>query len=250
MTYLRFEINGKRCYGILENKTVHEISPNYFTKFKKTGKRFKISAVKLLAPCEPSKVVALGLNYRSHAKEINMALPREPLIFLKPSTAIIGPEAEIVYPRASSRVDYEGELAIVIKKKAKNVSKGEADACVLGYTCLNDVTARDLQKNDGQWTRSKSFDTFSPVGPWIAGGIDADKLRIETLVNGRVVQDSSTSDMIFKVREIVSFVSKIMTLLPQDVISTGTPPGVGPLTRGDKVTVKIQNIGSLNNRVS
>ena len=250
MTYLRFEINGKSYYGILKGATVHEITPHYFTNFKKTGRKFKISSVKILAPCEPSKVVALGLNYKSHAKEIKMALPREPLIFLKPSTAVIGPEEKIVYPRVSSRVDYEGELAIVIKKKARNVSKDRADGFILGYTCLNDVTARDLQKYDGQWTRSKSFDTFSPVGPCIAGGIDPDKLRITTLVNGRVMQDSNTRDMIFKVREIVAFVSRIMTLLPQDVITTGTPPGVGPLVRGDKVTVRIQKIGSLNNRVS
>ena len=249
MTYLRFEINGKRYYGILEGTTVHEITPNYFTEFKKTGRKFNISRVKLLAPCEPSKVVALGLNYRSHAEEIKMALPAEPLLFLKPSSSVIGTEEEIVYPKASSRVDYEGELAVVIKKKTKNVSPDEAEDHILGYTCLNDVTARDLQKNDGQWTRAKSFDTFAPLGPWIVDGIDPDKLRIETLVNGRVFQDSNTSDMIFKVRQIVSFVSKIMTLLPQDVITTGTPPGVGPLVRGDKVTVKIQKIGSLTNRV-
>ena len=249
MTFVRFLAGGKIRYGILENKQIAEIAPHYFTKFRKTGRKYNIPGVKLLAPCEPTKVVALGLNYKSHAGELKMVLPKEPLIFLKPSTAVIGPEEAIVYPAMSSKVDYEGELAVVIKKKARNISKADADRYILGYTCLNDVTARDVQKKDGQWTRAKSFDTFSPIGPCITAGISPDKLRIETLVNGRPVQDSNTEKMIFKAREIVSFVSKIMTLLPQDVVSTGTPPGVGPLKRGDRVTVRIQDIGSLNNRV-
>ncbi len=250
MIYLRFEIEGKKKYGVLENKTVYEITPNFYSKFKKTGKKFDISKVKLLMPCEPSKIVALGLNYMSHASELKMPLPKEPLIFLKAPTSAIGPGETIIYPGVSQRVDYEAELAIVIKKKAKNISSKNAEGYILGYTCLNDVTARDLQKIDGQWARAKSFDTFSPIGPWIVDNIDPHNLKIETLVNGKVLQGSNTKDMIFKVNEVVSFVSRIMTLLPGDVISTGTPPGIGPLVRGDKVKIKIQKIGELMNSVA
>ncbi|MCX5781936.1 MAG: fumarylacetoacetate hydrolase family protein [Elusimicrobia bacterium] len=250
MIYLRFEIEGKKKDGVLENKTVYEITPNFYSKYKKTGKKFDISKVKILIPCEPSKIIALGLNYMSHASELKMALPKEPLIFLKAPTSAIGPGETIIYPDISQRVDYEAELAIVIKKKGKNIPLKEAQDHILGYTCLNDVTARDLQKIDGQWTRAKSFDTFSPIGPWIVDNIDPHNLKIEALVNGKVLQDSNTKDMIFKVNEVVSFVSRIMTLLPGDVISTGTPPGVGPLVRGDKVKIKIQKIGELANSVA
>jgi 2-keto-4-pentenoate hydratase/2-oxohepta-3-ene-1,7-dioic acid hydratase in catechol pathway len=248
--YLRFETKGKKKYGVLENRTVYEITPNFYTKFKKTGKKFDISKVKLLIPCEPSKIVALGLNYISHASELKMALPKEPLIFLKAPTSAIGPGETIIYPDISLRVDYEAELAIVIRKKGKDISLEEVEDYILGYTCLNDVTARDLQKIDGQWARAKSFDTFSPIGPWIVDNIDPHNLKIEALVNGKVLQDSNTKDMIFKVNEVVSFVSRIMTLLPGDVISTGTPPGVGPLVRGDRVKIKIQKIGELANSVA
>jgi len=249
MIYLRFEIGGRKRYGILKGKTVYEITPGYFSEFQKTGRRFALGGVKLLPPCRPSKIIALGLNYKSHAKELTMTLPDVPLIFLKAPTAVIGPNEKIRYPEVSRKLDYEGELAVVIKKQAKNISPEKAKDYILGYTCLNDVTARDLQKVDGQWTRAKSFDTFCPIGPWIADRIDPDNLRIETLVNSKTVQDSNTKNMIFSVKEIVSFVSEIMTLLPGDVISTGTPPGVGPMKRGDKVTVKIQKIGELTNFV-
>jgi 2-keto-4-pentenoate hydratase/2-oxohepta-3-ene-1,7-dioic acid hydratase in catechol pathway len=242
-------IDNRIKYGILSGKIIHEITPNYFTAFKKTGKKHHLSKVKLLAPAQPSKIIALGLNYIEHAKELKMPMPFEPLMFLKPPTAVIGPEDSIVYPKSSVKVDYEAELAVVIKKKAKNVPVNKAKDYILGYTCFNDVTARDLQKKDGQWTRAKSFDTFAPIGPWIVDGINPGNLKIETLLNGKRVQNSNTNDLIFKVEEIIYFVSHVMTLLPGDVIATGTPPGVGPMKKGDRVEVKIQKIGSLKNKV-
>ncbi len=249
MRYLRFEAAGRVHYGILEGKTAAEITSNYFGNFKKTGKKFPLSKVRLLAPCHPSKIIAMGLNYIEHARELKMPIPMRPLFFLKAPSALVGTGDAIVRPAVSKRVDYEGELAIVIKKKAKDVIPSKAKEYVLGYTCFNDVTARDLQDLDGQWARSKSFDTFAPIGPWIVDGIDADNLKLETLVNGKVKQRSSTSDLIFKVDEIVSYVSRMMTLMPGDIIATGTPPGVGPLNSGDKVEVRIQKIGVLLNKV-
>jgi len=249
MIYLRFEYDGRARYGLLEGKTAVEISGSYFGSFKSTGRRFPLSRVKLLIPCKPSKIIAMGLNYIEHARELKMPIPLQPLFFLKAPSAAAGPGENIVCPGVSRRVDYEGELAVVIKKKAKDVPVGKAGDYILGYTCFNDVTARDLQDTDGQWARSKSFDTFAPIGPWIAGGIGTDNLNIETLVNGRKKQDSNTSGLIFKVDEIVSYVSRMMTLLPGDVIATGTPPGVGPLKPGDKVEVRIQKIGTLGNKV-
>ena len=249
MIYLRFVAEGHAKYGILTGKTIHEITPNYFTAFKKTGKKYQLSKVKLLAPAQPSKIVALGLNYIEHAKELKMPIPFEPLMFLKASTSVIGPEDAIVYPPSSVRVDYEAELAIVIKKKAKNVPVNKAKDYILGYTCFNDVTARDLQKKDGQWTRAKSFDTFAPIGPWIVDGINPGNLKVETRLNGKRVQNSNTNDLIFKVEEIIYFVSHVMTLLPGDVIATGTPPGVGPMKKGDRVKIKIEKIGELVNKI-
>ncbi|MHB9155049.1 MAG: fumarylacetoacetate hydrolase family protein, partial [Endomicrobiales bacterium] len=249
MMYLRFQSESGSRYGLLEGKTVHEISPGFYVPFKKTGRKFPLSKVKLLAPCAPGKIIAMGLNYLDHAKELKMPIPLQPLFFLKAPTAAAGPGDKIMYPPSSRRVDYEGELAIVIKKKAKNISPRDACDYVLGYTCFNDVTARDLQEADGQWARAKSFDTFAPLGPWIVDGIDPHDLAIETTVNGRVKQRSNTGELIFKVDEIISFVSQVMTLLPGDVIATGTPPGVGPLSPGDEVKVKIEDIGVLVNHV-
>ncbi|MBN1824319.1 MAG: fumarylacetoacetate hydrolase family protein [Endomicrobiales bacterium] len=249
MILLRFEAGGRKRHGMLEKKTVHEIKSDFFSKLSKTGKQYPLSKVKLLAPVEPSKIVAMGLNYIDHARELKMPIPLRPLFFLKAQSAVAGPGDAIVYPEASNQVDYEAELAVVIKKKTRNVSPKEAMGCVLGYTCLNDVTARDLQREDGQWARSKSFDTFSPIGPWIVTGIDPHRLKVETFLNGRKKQSSNTSELIFKIDELVSFVSRVMTLLPGDVISTGTPPGVGPMKPGDRVEVKIEKIGTLRNAV-
>ncbi|HVN95341.1 MAG TPA: fumarylacetoacetate hydrolase family protein [Syntrophorhabdaceae bacterium] len=197
----------------------------------------------------PTKVIAIGLNYHDHAKELNMDVPDRPLIFMKPSTAVIGSTDAIVFPPQSILLHYEGELAVVIKEKVRNVTKDEAPHVIAGYTCANDVTARDLQRIDGQWTRAKSFDTFCPLGPRLASDVDPKNLSITTRVNGVVKQHSSTLNMIFDVFELVSFISGIMTLMPGDVIITGTPPGVGELHVGDEVEVEIEGIGVLKNAV-
>ncbi len=211
---------------------------------------FPIGAVKFLPPVRPSKIIAVGLNYTDHAEELGLPIPDEPIIFLKPPTAVIGDGDPIVIPNSTKRVDYEGELAVVIKKRCKNVSKEKAVDYILGFTCFNDVTARDLQVKDGQWTRAKSFDTFAPIGPYIAEIDDFSRLKIETRVNGEVKQKSSTSCMIFDVPTLLEFVSSIMTLEAGDVIATGTPAGVGMLKKGDLVEVEIEKIGILKNSVT
>jgi len=198
---------------------------------------------------KPSKIIAIGLNYYDHARELKMPVPDHPIMFIKPASAVIMNGGSIIYPRQSKNVHYEGELAIIIGKKARNISKSDAGKYIEGFTCANDVTARDLQNIDGQWTRAKSFDTFCPLGPKIVKGIDPMNLNIETRVNGYIKQRSNTKNMIFDVYELVSFVSSVMTLLPGDVIITGTPPGVGPLKAGDTVEVEIESIGTLKNSV-
>lgn len=197
----------------------------------------------------PTKIIAIGLNYSDHAKELKMDIPDFPLIFMKPSTAVIGSGDAIILPPQTKELNYEGELAVVIKEKVKSVSQNEARHYIAGYTCANDVTARDLQRIDGQWTRAKSFDTFCPLGPEIVSDIDPKHLSIVTRVNGEVRQNSNTINMIFDVFELISFISEIMTLLPGDVIITGTPPGVGAIRAGDVVEVEIGGIGVLKNTV-
>jgi len=194
--------------------------------------------------------VALGLNYHNHAKELNSPLPNAPLIFLKPSTAVIGPEDNIIYPAASTRVDYEGELAVVIKKSVWRVSIEEALDYVLGYTCFNDVTARDLQSQTGQWTRAKGFDTFAAVGPCIETELDPGNVVLETYLNGELKQQGSTSDLIYSIPELINFISNVMSLLPGDIIATGTPSGIGPMYPGDTVEIRIEPIGTLRNYVA
>lgn len=198
---------------------------------------------------KPSKIVAVGLNYYDHAKELGMTVPQQPVIFLKPASTVIASGQAIIYPQSSHQVDYEGELAVVIKNRTKNITPEQAPDHILGYTCANDVTARDLQKIDGQWTRAKSFDTFCPLGPRLADDLDPKNLKIETRVNGQVKQSSNTSNMIFDVYYLISFISQVMPLLPGDVVITGTPPGVGPLQVGDVVEVEIEGIGILENKI-
>jgi 2-keto-4-pentenoate hydratase/2-oxohepta-3-ene-1,7-dioic acid hydratase in catechol pathway len=209
----------------------------------------EIKPARILAPVTPSKIVAIGLNYRDHAAEMKKALPAEPLMFMKPSTAVVGPGDPIRLPPNGGRVDHEAELGVVIGKRAYRVSADRADDYVLGFTCVNDVTSRDLQVKDVQYTRAKGFDTFAPIGPCIAIGLDSTALDIEGWVNGDRRQASNTRQLIFSVRDIIAFVSSVMTLLPGDVISTGTPSGVGPLKAGDLVTVKVAGIGELANPV-
>jgi 2-keto-4-pentenoate hydratase/2-oxohepta-3-ene-1,7-dioic acid hydratase in catechol pathway len=249
MRIVRVEFEGKPLFGILKDDEVRSIKGNPFEELEPGEQLGRLSDLKLLAPVEPSKVIALGLNYRDHAQEMNQPLPDEPILFIKPATSVIGPFEDIIYAERSARVDYEAELAVVIKDQAKDVKPGYAGEYILGYTCLNDVTARDLQAKDGQWTRAKGFDTFCPIGPWIETELDPSGLKIQALLNDRVVQDSSTGELHFNIPEVVAFISSIMTLLPGDVIATGTPSGVGPMKPGDKITIRIEGIGDLTNQV-
>jgi len=249
MKIVRFSTGKKTYYGILNGESISVMSRKPFQSISLTDERYPMSAVKLLAPCLPSKIVALGVNYRSHAQEMNSQLPKNPLIFIKPPTAVIGPDDHIVYPPSSHQVDYEGELGVVIRKKAKGVAVEQAKDYILGYTCLNDVTARDLQRSDGQWTRAKGFDTFAPIGPCIETELDDTNLDIETCLNGRSVQKGNTRDLVFGVAELISFISQVMTLLPGDLIATGTPGGIGPMQPGVTVEIKIEGIGVLRNQV-
>jgi len=246
---VRFTHGEKAEYGILYSVAIQSLDSTPFNIIKTTNQHHRLSDIRLLPPCLPSKIIALGVNYRSHGEEMSHRIPTEPLIFIKPSTSVIGPEDNIIYPESSQRVDYEGELGVVIKSLTRHVSKEEAGHHILGYTCVNDVTARDLQSRDKQWTRSKSFDTFCPIGPCIETELDPANLSLETHLNGEIKQKTSTSNLIFPVSELVSFISRIMTLLPGDVIATGTTSGIGPMQPGDTVEVKIENIGTLRNYV-
>lgn len=199
---------------------------------------------------KPSKIVCVGLNYRDHAREMKMELPTHPILFLKPPSSLIFHGDKIIYPPQTKELHYEAELAVVIKDRIKNISEAEAPKHIRGFTCGNDVTARDLQRLDGQWTRAKSFDTFCPLGPDIISGIDPDDLDIKLYLNGIIKQSSNTSNFVFKVDHLISFISNVMTLEPDDVIMTGTPAGVGPMQKGDRVAVEIEGIGKLENKVT
>jgi 2-keto-4-pentenoate hydratase/2-oxohepta-3-ene-1,7-dioic acid hydratase in catechol pathway len=247
---VRFTTGFATEYGVLYEDAVISIEDSPFEAIKETHRHYRISDVRLLPPCLPTKVVALGVNYRSHAREMDDRPPDEPLLFIKPPSAVIGPEDKIIYPPSSKRVDYEGEIGVVIKSPARQVSKQEAGQYILGYTCVNDVTARDLQAKDRQWTRAKGFDTFCPIGPCIETEIDPSDLSLETCLNGITRQKAGTGELIFPIDELVSFISHVMTLLPGDVIATGTPEGVGPMQPGDTIEVKIEGIGTLRNYVA
>ena len=197
----------------------------------------------------PSKIICIGTNYADHARELNLKVPEEPLIFINPPSSVIYDGQDIVYPRGVTRIDFEAELAVVIKKEGRHIDEAGAPGYILGYTCLNDVTARDIQSRESQWTRSKSFDTFCPVGPHIETDVDPSGLKVESYLNGDLKQSSTTANLLFSVPHLVSFISGIMTLLPGDIISTGTPFGVGPMLPGDRIEVRIEGIGSLNNAV-
>jgi 2-keto-4-pentenoate hydratase/2-oxohepta-3-ene-1,7-dioic acid hydratase in catechol pathway len=249
MKIVRFTADGKAKYGVLNDQSIQAIEGKPFRHLKLTEQYYQRNQVRLLAPCEPSKIIAMGLNYHSHARELDLPLPNSPLTFLKPPTAVIGPGENIVYPSASARVDYEGELAVVIKRPVWRVAVEDAMEYVLGYACFNDVTARDLQNHDGQWTRAKGFDTFAAIGPWIETELDPSDVVLETYLNGELKQRGDTSDLIYSIPEIINFISNVMTLLPGDVIATGTPSGVGPMYPGDTVEVKIEALGTLRNFV-
>jgi 2-keto-4-pentenoate hydratase/2-oxohepta-3-ene-1,7-dioic acid hydratase in catechol pathway len=251
MRFVRFAIGSTIGYGLHESDgSIRAINSTPFLPWQPTGERFDPEQVRLLAPVLPSKVVAVGLNYRSHAEETGMALPEEPMIFLKPSTSVIGPGDTIYLPPQSKRVDHEGELAVIIGRAARNVTDVAAAEAILGYTCANDVTARDLQSKDVQFTRAKGFDTFCPLGPEVSTDLDPTNLELTCRVNGEVRQKANTSDLVFGPAALVAFISSVMTLLPGDVILTGTPAGISPLGDGDVVEVEISGIGVLRNPVS
>ncbi|MHB8844429.1 MAG: fumarylacetoacetate hydrolase family protein [Nitrospirota bacterium] len=249
MRLVRFLAKGSPAYGILNNDEIIELGVDGYAALLSRRAVHSAAGVRLLAPCVPTKVVAVGLNYRDHAGELGMAVPETPVIFLKPPTTVIGPGDDIRYPAMSSQVDFEGELGIVIKDRVSGIAPAESRRHILGYTCANDVTARDLQRQDGQWTRAKGFDTFCPVGPWIETDLDPEDLQIETWLNGGRRQSSRTLQFVFGVDHLVSFISQVMTLEPGDLIITGTPSGIGPMERGDSVEVRIEGIGSLVNKV-
>ncbi|MCR5610660.1 MAG: fumarylacetoacetate hydrolase family protein [Clostridiales bacterium] len=249
MKIIRTEIDGEIFYGILEGKTVRRLSGLPFDAIVEDGRTYSVSDIKLLPPAEPTKIVAIGKNYRAHADEMGEGQPEEPLLFIKPSTSIVGNGDDVVYPAISHRLDYEGELGVVIGKKCHAVQPGHSSEVIFGYTCLNDVTARDIQKAVSQWTRGKGFDTFCPIGPHIETELDAYNAPIETRVNGEVKQHSNTNCMTHNVDKLVSYITECMTLLPGDIIATGTPEGIGPMQRGDTVEVEIGGIGVLRNRI-
>jgi 2-keto-4-pentenoate hydratase/2-oxohepta-3-ene-1,7-dioic acid hydratase in catechol pathway len=249
MRLVRFRHADRIATGVLAGEEIRVLAGTFFENPVPSGQDVPLGEVRLLAPVLPSKVVAVGKNYADHAAEMGGEVPQEPMIFLKPSTAVVGPGDPIPFPSISTRVDHEAELAVVIGRLARRVRAEDAGRFLLGFTCGNDVTARDLQAKDGQWTRAKGFDGFCPLGPWIETELDPSDLAIECRVNGEVRQSARTSLLAFGPNELVEFVTRVMTLLPGDVILTGTPAGVGPLSVGDMVEVEVEGVGALANEV-
>ena len=249
MRLVRFRFGDRIGTGVLEGGTVRPLRGTFFQEPVPTGDEIPADDVRLLAPVLPSKVVAVGRNYAEHAREMQEEVPDEPLTFLKPSTSVIGPGDPIVYPPISERLDYEGELAVVVGRLAHRLDLDDAARAILGYTCANDATLRDLQAKDGQWTRAKGFDTSCPLGPWIETELDPGDLELTTRLNGEVRQHARTSDLTYGPAGLIAFISAFMTLLPGDVVLTGTPAGIGPMQPGDRVEVEIEGIGTLANPV-
>jgi 2-keto-4-pentenoate hydratase/2-oxohepta-3-ene-1,7-dioic acid hydratase in catechol pathway len=252
----RFSVSDQIAFGVVDGDeadpaslSVTAIDGHPFAPFERTSATFPLADVRLLPPSLPSKVIGVGKNYADHAREMGGEPPSIPVLFLKPSTTVIGPGDAVLLPAASAQVEFEGEIAVVIGRLARDVPAHRVDDVVLGYTCADDVTARDLQRADGQWTRAKGFDGFCPLGPWIATDVDRDTLRVTTSVNQVVRQDAPAADMVHSITDLVVFISSVMTLLPGDVILTGTPAGVGPLASGDEVMVSVSGVGSLRHRV-
>ena len=237
-------------HAVLRDGELYEIDGDVFDEYRTTAPiPGGLARVRLLAPVCPSKIVAVGLNYRDHAAEQGKPLPSEPLVFLKPSTAVVGPGDVIRLPAGAGRVDHEGEMGLVIGRRAHRIPVSRASEYILGVICVNDVTARDIQRRENHYTRAKGFDSFAPIGPCVALGLDPGSLGVECWVNGVRRQASSTEQLIFPAAELVSFISGVMTLLPGDIISTGTPAGIGPLAAGDTVTVRVTGVGDLVNTV-
>jgi len=246
--YVRYSVSGKVSYGILDGASVHELRGDIFKSAELTGKTLHLSEVKLLAPCEPSKVIAIGLNYKSHLAD--RVAPPEPRVFLKLPTSIIGPEESIVIPAGGNNVHFEAELVVVIGKTAKSVSKADAPNYIFGVTAGNDVSERDWQKGDGQWFRAKASDTFGPLGPAIVQGLNHNDLLVQSRLSGVVKQSQRTSDLMFDIETLVSYVSQFVTLFPGDIIYTGTPGRTEAMKPGDVVEIEVEGIGILRNRVA
>lgn len=250
MQLVRFLVEDQIRYGIVEGDRVRELLRPFFEGLAPMKTTYPLGEVALLAPTRPSKMLCVGLNYRDHAAEMGQPIPDEPVLFMKPPTALAGHRQPIVYPAMAARVDYEAELAVVVGRRCRSVPVEEAQRCILGYTCFNDVTARDLQAKDGQWTRAKGFDTFGVMGPWIETDPgDTGRLAVTSRLNGQVCQQSGTDQLIFDCRYLVSWASRIMTLEAGDVIATGTPAGIGPMQPGDRIEVEVEGIGVLANEV-
>jgi len=256
MKFCRFELHNEVQYGLIESQHGREMIVGTCNPFvpgepvRRFGDPLPFDKAKLHAPVTPSKIICVGRNYREHAKELGNEVPADLLTFFKPPSSVIGPGATIVLPKLSQMVHHESELGVVIGKRCRNVPRESARDVILGYTCVNDVSARDLQKKDAQWTRAKGFDTFCPVGPILAGGLDPwAGVGVECRVNGEVRQKGNTRDFVFPLDEIIRYVSQVMTLEPGDLIATGTPAGVGPLVAGDKVEVSVEGVGTLSNSV-
>ena len=253
MRIARCAVDDTVDFGVIEGTddgdVIALLKGHPFSEVQFSGVRHQVDDVRLLAPMLPSKIIAVARNYADHAKEMGGTVSEEPMVFLKPSTSVIGPNDAIALPRQSQHVDFEGELAVVIGSFCRDVDPARAGEVIFGYTIGNDVTARDLQRSDGQWSRAKGFDTFCPLGPWIETDLDATDLVLETVVNGAVKQHGRTSELVHSIADVIAFCSAAMTLLPGDVILTGTPMGVGPLQDGDTVAVSIEGIGTLSNRV-
>lgn len=249
MRFARFLKDETPTWAVIEGECLAVLAAAPYDEVRLTGERVPLRGQKLLAPCTPSKIVCVGKNYYDHAVEMGDGVPDHPILFLKGPNVLSGPKAPITAPSFVNRVDYEGELGVVVKRRAKNVKAQDAGDYILGYTCFNDVTARAVQKSDGQWTRGKGMDGFGPCGPWVTDEVEPDDLSITTRLNGRIVQQSRTSLFMHDVPAVIEFITASMTLEPGDLIATGTPAGIGPMADGDRVEVEIEGIGILRNPV-
>lgn len=249
MKFVRIDRPEGPRWGVLKGEDVLTLSKAPYESLEYDGERFPLSQCRLLAPCEPTKIVCVGKNYLEHAREMGAEPPGFPVLFMKGPNTLNRPEGAIHAPDFVGRLDYEGELAVVVKRRAKDVKAKSFSEFVLGYTCLNDITARDVQRQDGQWTRGKSMDGFCPVGPWVSDEVEPEGLELTTRLNGKIVQQGNTADFLTSVPQLLEFITASMTLEPGDVVATGTPAGIGPMIPGDRVEVAIEGIGVLKNEV-
>ncbi len=250
MKFARFEYNSKIYDGLVDTEEVNVIRGSFWNHYEVTGQKYNIPEVSFLPTVIPTKIVCVGQNYLGHIEELGVPVPKEPLIFLKPPSCLIGHEHPIIYPQFAKRVDFEGELALVIKHRMKNVNEADALNYVLGYSCLNDVTERNMVGNNPHLlSLSKGFDTFGPFGPYIVTDLDPNHLMLKTYLNGELKQQDNTKNCVFSIQQVLSYISRYMTLLPGDIVTTGTPRGIAPMKPGDTVEVEIENIGSLKNIV-